>query len=256
MHAALPCLSRLSHSSACRASLAARTHSTGPKISVRTTSCSRIDSGSLSTVGPTHQPAPSATHERPSRSSCAPPATAASIIATILSRDEQSITGPTQPPCCPLRSCAALATTASISSGCSPIVISTDAAMHRWPAQPANDATMSAEAIGTSRSGAATRWFFAPPSASTFLPAARARLCTSSATRLEPTNVSAAMPAWSQSAPTTSASPCTIWKAPAGTPASKSSSAARCIVSGTFSLGLRITQLPATSAIGMVQNGT
>ena len=50
--------------------------------------------------------------------------------------------------------------------------------MQRWPAQPAKDATMSDAVICTSQSAALTRWFFAPPSASAFLPAARARSCT------------------------------------------------------------------------------
>mmetsp|Transcript_11123 Transcript_11123/g.33052 ORF Transcript_11123/g.33052 Transcript_11123/m.33052 type:complete len:335 (-) Transcript_11123:6-1010(-) len=115
---------------------------------------------------------------------------------------------------------------------------------------------MSLAAISRLRSGAETRWFLAPPRAMTFLPALRARACTRSATREEPTKVSAAMSGWSQRALATSESPWTIWKAPCGTPALKRNSAALLIVIGTFSEGLRITQLPATRAIGMVQKGT
>ena len=49
------------------------------------------------------------------------------------------------------------ARTFSTSCGCSPTVSSTLAAMHRWPAHPANDATMSDDAISKSASRTATR---------------------------------------------------------------------------------------------------
>mmetsp|Transcript_18535 Transcript_18535/g.54217 ORF Transcript_18535/g.54217 Transcript_18535/m.54217 type:complete len:315 (+) Transcript_18535:82-1026(+) len=233
------------------------TASTGPKISVRIASWSIMPGGSSRMVGPTQvPPPPSLAQGRPSRRTLAPSFSAWLTTRRIFSWDAASMTGPTQPPSWPLCSDLAFATTLATSSGWAPMVMSTEAAMHRWPEQPAKEATMSEAAISTSLSGAATRWFLAPPRAMAFLPAARALLYTSSATRDEPTKVSAWMPGWSQSAFTTSTSPCTIWKAPGGTPASASRSAVLCMVRGTFSLGLRITQLPATRAMGMVQKGT
>mmetsp|Transcript_17132 Transcript_17132/g.23531 ORF Transcript_17132/g.23531 Transcript_17132/m.23531 type:complete len:262 (-) Transcript_17132:144-929(-) len=128
--------------------------------------------------------------------------------------------------------------------------------MHRWPAHPAKDATMSPAAVSRSQSGSATRWFLAPPSASTRLFSPRHRFASSSATGLDPTKVSARTPGWSASAAAASAVPCTIWKTPSGTPASRISAATRAMHMGTFSEGLRMTQLPATSAMGTVHMGT
>jgi hypothetical protein len=55
-----------------------------------------------------------------------------------------------------------------------------------------------------------TRWFLAPPRASTRLLMARQRLATISATLVDPTKVTPAMSGWSQMAFTTSAWPFTI----------------------------------------------
>ena len=81
--------------------------------------------------------------------------------------------------------------------------------MHRWPEHPLNEFTTSWLVISTLQSGMATRWFLAPPSASTFLFRLRARLDTSSATWLEPTNVTAATSSWSMIASTATLSPLT-----------------------------------------------
>mmetsp|Transcript_147910 Transcript_147910/g.474889 ORF Transcript_147910/g.474889 Transcript_147910/m.474889 type:complete len:347 (-) Transcript_147910:49-1089(-) len=167
-----------------------------------------------------------------------------------------SMTGPTQPDSCPFFKFLAFSQTFSTSLVCSPTVSKIAAAMHRWPAQPLKETTMSEEAISMSQSGEATRWFLAPPKHSAFLPAAVARVCTSSATAEDPTKVSAAMSLWSHKASTTSRAPFTIWNAPFGTPASYMRSATRRMVKGTFSLGFRMTQLPATSAMGAVHMGT
>src|SRR5262245_10874551 len=76
------------------------------------------------------------------------------------------------------------------------------------------------------------------------------------ATLVEPTNETASIPGWSQIAPTTSASPCTILKTPSGNPASFNRLANLPQLSGTFSEGLMIMQLPKAIALGMVQFGT
>ena len=57
-------------------------------------------------------------------------------------------------------------------------------------------------------------------------------------------------------ASTASLSPCTTLKTPAGRPASASSSAIQLAAEGSFSLGLRITQLPVAMAIGKNHSGT
>lgn len=69
-----------------------------------------------------------------------------------------------------------------------------------------------------SQSGRATRWFSAPPSASTRLfPAAWQRDATDLATWLLPTNVRAFTPSESQRASAASRPPLTIWNTPGGT---------------------------------------
>lgn len=86
----------------------------------------------------------------------------------------ESMSGPTWPPSCPaVRMEAASSTSASSPSSDGPCSsppstrISTEAAMHLWPQQPAKDATMSLAAILKSQSCRAIRWFFAPPRAKT-----------------------------------------------------------------------------------------
>jgi len=60
-----------------------------------------------------------------------------------------------------------LARTFSSSAGFGPTSTSTEAAMQRWPEQPAKEATMSEAELSGSQSDSATRWFLAPPRAST-----------------------------------------------------------------------------------------
>mmetsp|Transcript_116753 Transcript_116753/g.302581 ORF Transcript_116753/g.302581 Transcript_116753/m.302581 type:complete len:279 (-) Transcript_116753:496-1332(-) len=256
MHAALPCGSAASTSSASCASFTVRTQSTGPKISSRIAGWSFISGGNCRTVGPTQCPLFSSAQLRPSTKTVAPSLSAALMWRTIRSCAALSMTGPTWPPSWPRPSALAFAQTFSRSFGWSPMVRRIAAAMQRWPEQPLKDTTMSDEAISMSQSGAATRWFFAPPRQSAFFPAAVARWWTNSATEEEPTKVKAAISLWSHKASTTSRPPLTIWKAPLGTPAWIKSSAARAMVMGTFSLGLRMTVLPETRAIGTVHIGT
>ena len=71
-----------------------------------------------------------------------------------------------------------------------------------------------------SASGITTRWFFAPPSACTRLPAVVAVRCTYSAIGVEPTKLTAATSSWVSSASTASLSPLTTFSTPRGTPAS------------------------------------
>src|SRR5687768_11342957 len=63
----------------------------------------------------------------------------------------------------------------------------TEAAMHRWPALPAIDATMFVAADSRSASGITMRWFLAPPRARHRLRAAVARRYTAFAVAVDPT---------------------------------------------------------------------
>mmetsp|Transcript_25771 Transcript_25771/g.72987 ORF Transcript_25771/g.72987 Transcript_25771/m.72987 type:complete len:252 (-) Transcript_25771:525-1280(-) len=229
--------------------------STGPKISSWRARSALFEC--KMTVGPTQLPlAWSLAQLRPSSKILAPPASASSMYERMRFCEASSMTGPIWPPFWPALSSLALATTASSSAGCSPTVSKTEAAMQRWPAQPAKEDVMSAAAIAVSQSGSATRWFLAPPSASTFLLRLWQRLYTISATLLEPTKVRAEMSGWSHRLSTTSTVPWTSWNTPSGTPACFMSSATRVMVIGHFSEGLRMTQLPMVSAMGTVHIGT
>ena len=61
---------------------------------------------------------------------------------------------------------------------------------------------------------------------------------------------------WSSSRSTATLSPCTTLKTPAGRPASAHSSAMKLAADGSFSLGLRMTALPAAIAMGKNHIGT
>jgi len=125
-----------------------------------------------------------------------------------------SMIGPTSPTPEPGSSLDAASTMESRRGPVSPTRTSAEAAMHRWPAEPNAEVRMSLTTISWSQSGSATRWFFAPPSASTRLLIARQRCATISATREEPTKVTALMPGWSQRASTTGTAPLTICSTP------------------------------------------
>src|SRR5215208_786944 len=73
---------------------------------------------------------------------------------------------------------------------------------------------------------------------------------------VEPTNETAFTSGCSSSASTATLSPCTTLNTPAGSPASAQSSANQLADDGSFSLGFRITALPAAIAIGKNQHGT
>mmetsp|Transcript_1388 Transcript_1388/g.2728 ORF Transcript_1388/g.2728 Transcript_1388/m.2728 type:complete len:208 (+) Transcript_1388:504-1127(+) len=191
---------------------------TGPKSSTFMVGSST--EFTISTVGPTQLPSSLLAHSRPSTSTLAPAATEAPMRDTMRSRLALSITGPTCPFCWPATKAAALAHTRSRRSPVSPTRSKTDAAIHRCPAHPAKLATMSRAHISASQSGSATRWFLAPPSASTRLLMARHLFATISATLLLPTNVTALTSGWSTSALTVGTDPLTIWKTPSGSPAS------------------------------------
>ena len=98
---------------------------TGPKISVVIASCLRIWRGISRTVGPTQNPPPfpaappAAAHSgvRPSRSTLAPAASAASMAERIRARAARSITGPIHPAVRPGCSCRAFSTTCNASGG-------------------------------------------------------------------------------------------------------------------------------------------
>ena len=107
-----------------------------------------------------------------------------------------------------------------------------------------------------SASGITTRWFFAPPSACTRLPAAVPVRCTYSAIGVEPTKLTAATSSWVSSASTASLSPLTTFSTPGGTPASTASSASRRPQDGSFSDGFSTKVLPQASAIGYIHIGT
>ncbi len=64
------------------------------------------------------------------------------------------------------------------------------------------------------------------------------------------------MSAWSSSALTATASPCTTLKTPLGRPASSQSLAIQIDADGSFSLGLSTTELPVAIASGMNHSGT
>ena len=125
-----------------------------------------------------------------------------------------SMIGPTSPTPEPGSSLDATSTMESRRGPVSPTRTSAEAAMHLWPAEPNAEVRMSLTTISWSQSGSATRWFFAPPSASTRLLIARQRCATISATREEPTKVTALIPGWSQRASTTGTAPLTICSTP------------------------------------------
>mmetsp|Transcript_20067 Transcript_20067/g.40679 ORF Transcript_20067/g.40679 Transcript_20067/m.40679 type:complete len:201 (+) Transcript_20067:820-1422(+) len=137
-----------------------------------------------------------------------------------------------------------------------PTVIKTDAAMHRCPAHPAKETTISDAAPSISQSGRAMRWFLAPPKAVTRLFSDLHRLATIEATGEDPTKVTARTSLWSIIASTASLVPWTMLKTPSGIPALVINPTTLFIVSGTFSLGLSTTVLPVTSAMGTVHIGT
>ncbi len=128
--------------------------------------------------------------------------------------------------------------------------------MQRSPADPNPADTAASAAASRSASGSTIMWFFAPPSACTRFPAAVARSKTWRAIGVEPTKLTAAMPGWSSSASTASASPCTTCSTPGGKPTSAAAPASISAADGSFSLGLRMKALPQATASGNIHSGT
>jgi hypothetical protein len=73
---------------------------------------------------------------------------------------------------------------------------------------------------------------------------------------VEPTNETAATPAWSSNASTASLSPCTTLNTPSGSPASAHSRATLVDTEGSRSLGLSTNVLPHAIAMGYIHIGT
>ena len=73
---------------------------------------------------------------------------------------------------------------------------------------------------------------------------------------VEPTNEMLLTVGFSSRASTASLSPWTTLKTPSGSPASLSNPAMKFAADGSFSLGFKITVLPAASAIGKNHIGT
>ena len=76
-----------------------------------------------------------------------------------------------------------------------------------------------------------------------------------SATGVEPTKLTAAMPGWARMASTASLPPLTTAMMPSGTPASVISSASAIGQDGSFSDGLRMKALPQAMASGAIHKG-
>ncbi len=129
-------------------------------------------------------------------------------------------------------------------------------AMHRSPAEPNPAFTAASAARSRSASGSTTMWFFAPPRACTRLPLRVPVSYTYRAIGVDPTNEIAFTRGSSSSASTATLSPCSTLNTPSGRPASFHSAPSQFAVDGSFSLGLRITQLPAAIAIGKNHIGT
>mmetsp|Transcript_4569 Transcript_4569/g.10696 ORF Transcript_4569/g.10696 Transcript_4569/m.10696 type:complete len:350 (+) Transcript_4569:573-1622(+) len=231
------------------------TESTGPK----TSSCiaGSFEDWWRITVGPNQKPLIAACQCLPSKRICPPCPEAAARYPDSLATAAVSMTGPISPGFWPALREAALATSLSKKAFRPlPTTRSTEAAMHRCPAEPKAEFMMSEIVMSSSQSGIAMRWFLAPPIHNALLPVLRAVLSMISATRELPTNETAAMPGCSDKALATPCAPCTMEKTPLGSPASASSSAIRINVKGTFSEGLMMKQLPQPIAIGSVHNGT
>src|SRR5205085_4452346 len=116
--------------------------------------------------------------------------------------------------------------------------------------------TAASAARSRSASGSTTMWFLALPSAWTRLPYRVAVSYTCRATGVEPTNETALTSGCASRASTATLSPCTTLKTPSGSPASLHNSASQFDADGSFSLGFKITLLPAAIAIGKNQHGT
>mmetsp|Transcript_17401 Transcript_17401/g.35350 ORF Transcript_17401/g.35350 Transcript_17401/m.35350 type:complete len:370 (-) Transcript_17401:89-1198(-) len=193
---------------------------------------------------------------RPSSKISAPPFSLALIYPTIFSLLLGSMTGPISPAAVPMTSSLARFTTLSMRSSFSPTTRSTEAAMQRCPLAPKLLATTSRTVPDMSQSGRATRWFLAPPRATTRLLRERHLLATISAIGEDPTKETAVTAGFSIRALQQSAVPWTSWKTPGGNPALMMSSQTAFMVRGTFSDGLTMTQFPRTRAIGEVHMGT
>ncbi|MNG02344.1 hypothetical protein D3C84_853700 [compost metagenome] len=99
-------------------------------------------------------------------------------------------------------------------------------------------------------------WFLAPPRACTRLPCAVPCWWMYSAIGVEPTKEIASISGCCNSASTATLSPWTTLNTPSGKPASVSNRAISRLADGSRSEGLRMKQLPATSARGIIHNGT
>src|SRR5262245_18819509 len=209
---------------------------------------------------PRKKPSPSNAWSRPSTTTDAPSALAASRYDATRSQCARVINGPISASgsdAGPMRSLGTRAAIASTKgSATSPTATSTEIAMQRSPADPYAADTAASAATSTSASGSTIMWFFAPPSACTRFPLLVPVVYTWRAIGVEPTKLTASTPGWVSKPSTATASPCTTLKTPSGTPASVSSSASRIDVEGSFSLGFNTNVLPHAIAVASIHNGT
>ncbi len=132
----------------------------------------------------------------------------------------------------------------------------TEIAMQRSPAEPKPALTAESATRSRSASGSTSMWFFAPPSACTRLPCFVPVSYTYCAMGVDPTNEIARTSGCVSSPSTASLSPFSTVKTPSGRPARFHSSAIQMAALGSFSLGVRITVLPAAIAMGKNHIGT
>ncbi len=129
-----------------------------------------------------------------------------------------------------------------------------DGALHDCPVFDIIDST---PAFTAALRSASSRMMFAdlpPSSCDTRLTVSAAALATCTPARVEPVNETMSMSGWREIAsPTVGPSPSTRLNTPFGTPASASTSANRCALSGAISLGLSTTVQPAASAGATLQ---
>ncbi len=145
-----------------------RIESTGPKISSVAAGMSGVTPSRM--VGPIQYPgSPSTVAFRPSTRTRAPAASAWSMYPMIRFRASGLMIAPMS---LPRVIFSAWVFILSMMGATSPTATMTEAAMHRCPAQPKDEATTVWAVRSSSASGTTTRWFLAPPRQSMRFPVA------------------------------------------------------------------------------------